>query len=78
MPNLHSLYCNSVRQASNRLARLIARSARPRAIRRQEARLEARKAVAEARREQRGSIVSALQSVVQELVDQHFPGAEVT
>lgn len=74
--NFHSEYCHSVRQATNRLARLQARNARPRSIQRQMNRLEARRAVAEARRERRAEAVSTLQSVVQELVDQHFPPQE--
>jgi hypothetical protein len=77
MTNFHSVYCHSVRRAQNRLDRLKACKARPRAIRRQEDRLEARKAFAEARREKRAQLISALQSMVQELVDQHFPPEQV-
>lgn len=68
MTNLHSEHCRSVRKASNRLARLVARSARPRAIRRQEDRLEARRATAVARRER----VAEAKRVIQALVDEAF------
>lgn len=66
--NLHSEHCRSVRQARNRLARLESRAARPRSIRRQKDRLEARKACAEARREH----VAEAKRVIQSMVDEAF------